>query len=162
MFAILFTLLTLTIHPAATSAQDTPTSHRDSIRALLAQYDRDARFGKLREAIDTITTMESGKDISYAFLDLSIADGPPKNIVIAYMYAGYFASNNGEIDEGLAMSFKGLEVTDSLLSTSPPDSISLLNSKSTLLMNISSFLSSANDFDGSFEYIQQAQEVAVC
>ena len=160
MFAILFTLLTLTIHPAATSAQDTPTSHRDSIRALLAQYDRDARFGKLREAIDTITTMESGKDISYAFLDLSIADGPPKNIVIAYMYAGYFASNNGEIDEGLAMSFKGLEVTDSLLNTSTPDSISLLNSKSTLLMNISSFLSSANDFDGSFEYIQQAQEVA--
>ena len=160
MFAILFTLLTLTIHPAATSAQDTPTSHRDSIRALLAQYDRDARFGKLREAIDTITTMESGKDISYAFLDLSIADGPPKNIVIAYMYAGYFASNNGEIDEGLAMSFKGLEVTDSLLNTSTPDSISLLNTKSTLLMNISSFLSSANDFDGSFEYIQQAQEVA--
>ena len=150
----------LTVNTAETSAQDSKPHLRDSIRALLAQYDHNVRLQKLREAIDTASSMQSGKDISYSFLDLTIADGPPKNLVFAYMYAGYFASNNGEIDEGLALSFKGLEVTDSLLGTPSPDSISLLKNKSTLLMNISSFLSSANDFDGSFEYIQQAQEVA--
>ncbi len=150
----------LTVNTAETSAQDSKPHLRDSIRALLAQYDHNVRLHKLREAIDTASSMQSGKDISYSFLDLTIADGPPQNLVFAYMYAGYFASNNGEIDEGLALSFKGLEVTDSLLGTPSPDSISLLKNKATLLMNISSFLSSANDFDGSFEYIQQAQEVA--
>ena len=160
MIAILFSLLTLTLMPAATSAQDSPQGRRDSIRALLAQYDEQTRLTKLREAIDTISSMESGKDISYSFLDLALDCNLPRHLIFAYMYAGYFASNNGEIDEGLALSFKGLEVADSLLSTPSPDSVFLLKNKSTLLMNISSFLSSANDFDGSFEYIQQAQEVA--
>ena len=150
----------LTIHPASTSAQDSKPHLRDSIRALLAQYSCDQRLQKFREATDTTTSMQSGKVISYAFIDLTTADGPRENLLFAYMYAGYYASNNGEIDEGIALTFKGLDVVDSLLETPSQDSIYLLRTKSTLLMNISTFLSTANDFDGSFEYIQRAQEVS--
>ena len=87
-------------------------------------------------------------------------DHSPQSLAYKHMYDGYYAGNDGRLDEGLDHCFKALEIIDSLMQTTPPDSLKLLRMKSTVLMNISTFLSGVNDFDGSFQYIQQAQEVA--
>ena len=161
MIVILLSLLTLSMSPSKMSAQDVQTDYVACVKGIFAQCDDESqRLRILKDAIDTTETMDGAKALSYAYLDLCIAKGSPKSQLYAYMYAGFFASHNGEVNEGLAHTFKALEITDSLLHTAPPDSSSLLNTKSTLLMNISTFLSGVNDFDGSFEYIQKAQEVA--
>ena len=152
----------IVMQPATTSAQDLQSDCEEGVRGIFAKYSDDStRLRMLKNAIDTVTSMESGKALSNTFVRMTTADGSPKNLAHAYLYAGFFTSNNGEITEGLDLTFRALEITDSLLNTAPrKDTTSLYNLKATILMNISTFLSGVNDFDGSFQYIQQAQEVA--
>ena len=161
MIAILLPLMMIVMRPAATSAQDLQADCEEGVRGIFTRYGDDStRLRMLKNAIDTVTSMEAGKALSLSFINMTTADGPPKNLAHAYLYAGFFTGNNGEINDGLDLTFKSLEITDSLLMTAPKDSMSLYNLKATTLMNISTFLSGVNDFDGSFQYIQQAQEVA--
>ena len=142
--------------PAAVSAQEPSSASKDVVRRIFAQHDDDStRLRAFKTAIDTCSTMLDKEQLSYAFLDMSLArNSSAYNLVTAYMYAGYFASNNGNIHKALDLSFKALEITDSI------DTPRMNLNKSNLLINISSFLTGISDYDGSFKYIQKAQEVA--
>jgi len=144
--------LMLCLMPSMVSAQDSSAVYRAVVENIYNLYDDDSvRLVKFRAVIDTCTSNADAEALSYEFLDVTEKRGSLRNLAFAYMYTGYFSNNNGNVVKGLDQSFKGLEIADSL---------NMLHAKTILLLNISAFLSSINDYDGSFQYIQKAQEVA--
>ncbi|MCR5454938.1 MAG: hypothetical protein K6F33_08140, partial [Bacteroidales bacterium] len=149
--AILFVMLSLM--PAMVSAQDSSSAYRAVVEDIYRRNHHDStRLFGFTAAIDTCTSNASAEALSEAFVDIILQkDSCNKNLALAYMYAGFFASNNGKVSKGLDLSFKGLEIADSL---------DMPRIKSNLLLNISTYLSGINDYDGAFKYIQKAQEVS--
>lgn len=142
----------MSVVPDVASAQDSLSAYRESVGDIFRRHGDDStRLVEFKRLIDTCASMSDAESYSRAFLDLSSGGGSAFNLAVAYMYAGYFCGNNEKMTSALDYSFKGLEIADSL---------GLLNLKTTLLLNISTFLSGINDYDGSFQYIQKAQEVA--
>ncbi|MBO7567368.1 MAG: SpoIIE family protein phosphatase [Bacteroidales bacterium] len=149
LLSLLILLLT-SITPAM--SQDTSGQvYEASMRRLSSIKEDSTRLNAFRAAIDTCSTKETAERLSDAFVELSIKNGSAGNLVVAYMYSGYFANNNGNVVKAIDQTFKGLEIADSL---------DLTSIKTTLLTNISAYLGSINDHEGSFQYIQKAQEVA--
>ena len=138
--------------PDAVSAQGVSADFQAIVDGIYEQSGDDStRLAVFKSAIDTCGSNKDAEALSYAFVRKTAECGAARNLAIAYMYAGYFSNNNGDIPKALDQSFKGLEIADSLKMTA---------TKTVLLLNISAYLGSLGDHDGSFFYIQQAQDVA--
>ena len=105
LVAILYLMLCLT--PAMVSAQDSSAVFRAVVEDIYNHYDSDSmRLVKFRAVIDSCTSNADAEALSYEFLDVTEKRGSLRNLAFAYMYTGYFSSNNGDVVKGLDLSFK--------------------------------------------------------
>ena len=151
LIVILF-MMALSLITATASAQDSATVSRDFVAGIFRRHaDDSARLKEFRHFVDTCGDIRFAEDASHVFLEMTENDGSMLNLAYAYMFASYFSGNNDNYDKAIDLSFKGLEIVDSL---------QLNPVRTTLLQNISMYLSNIGDYDGAFQYIQKAQEVA--